>query len=936
MVPGIGRKIVRGSKSARGAYALLLLVLLLGATPLPAQELHSFVKGSGDDVKDAVWDHEFLKKMKDTLGNSYESLQVVVSSCCSRGFADYARGYLQGDFSVIASRDYNKEEGYLSTNQTARFGSNPDVEKEGLAVGGSVNPRNDPIWYVHGFLGAWIKAMRANANATAQDLFDAAKGGDYNVSRHTANGPKIVADNAGNGLRSKVGDGTRGRNALVWDAFAGGGSEAISIFSGLRGRGYDPNTEWNPSTIELAYGLMGNNDPLEFDGEGLLRRPGARAREGASLPVRYKANRENLWTMIGNLRTGLNANPGMRKALVVLGAHGNSEKRKVDKEPDPRPNESNQGRIMTPGSRTVLALEQEFVDLLLKGAVVPDPTLARSGPAFLTMTTAQESGPLSVQVLIDGVQAGYVQLQGSSGGHSYTLPVEDAVLRTLYTSGAFADLVLEVGFYFASGSFRVATEWDFELGGYRHYGIGLAGPPLQRLFDLDPTPLPPAGTILATQAQPVFPPSVSPPDPAGLAFDSSRQGGIVWATDQNRTWDPNQPSLFAITASVPHVLLTTIVLKDSACISNPGVPVTSGHVNGISMVPSRVGFCEPRTILGSDFNGDLQRFDDNLFEIDPDVPAPVAGTANLRNVWYLDSGSCPTLCRPNTNSNVPQARIDPVNLVVNMGYIPGETGDGRRQVLLGSMCGDYRVLGCRPANTILNFCELTEGSPGSWRILARYGESTGSAPFQYAPMSATYDPDTQSYFFADCGDGAPTPSHPSVIYQLRFNQSNRSWRVLQSFPGWDGRITGMAVIRSGNPVGWMKVTGRNAVAIASVTTGTHALVLEQQGGSVRLRGGAPNAGKPFVCLAAMSRQAGFDLPDRERRIDLDPDFLFGLSLSGALGNSGTLNASGTAAFAVPALPSGFPVFLQAILLGNPNECDFGLDLISEVLAYATP
>jgi hypothetical protein len=444
-----------------------------------------------------------------------------------------------------------------------------------------------------------------------------------------------------------------------------------------------------------------------------------------------------------------------------------------------------------------------------------------------------------------------------------------------------------------------------------------------------PPPFPGAGSVLATQPIPSIP-GLSP-DILGMAYDRSRLGGVVWLSDQNRTLSPLQPSLFSITRNIVHSVLTTIVCLDSACISTPNVPRTTGQFNGLSIVPSRSGFNGRRTLLAVDFNGDVSRFDDHLVEIDPDVPAPAPGAANLRSVWYLDSTSCPATCAPNTNTNVPARRIDPVIAVQDMDYIPGEAGDSRHQVLLVAACGDYRVQPCNVSNPGIHFVQLTEGCPGTWQDFWATGTALPVMPFQWNVYSMHFDPDTQSYWVSDVGNGAIPPNFPPLIYEVRFDSSNRTFRSLQAFPAWDGQVAGNSVLRGTNLPRVMKSIGRRSASIAAVVTGEQLLTLTTVGPAVQLTGGAPNAGKPWLLTFAFSANFGFDLPDRERRIGLDPDVLFLYSVAGVFGNSGVLDGTGSGQFLLPPVPSG-AIRMQAILLGNPNEADLGVDRISNVIA----
>jgi len=924
----------------RAPLALLAAAALFvfGTPPAAAQgareELHSYIKGHMDDEEKSVWDYELIKEIKGWGADTYHNLLIVVSSCCSRGFAEHARNVLPGKFCVTVSRDFGKGEGYLTGTDSKYAGGEGDREKEGASITHflTYNPNRDEYKkYVHGWLGAWVKELRRDTACTAQSLATAAKDGDYQASRHTANWPGFVSGD--DGERNRLDDGPRGRNALIWDAF-NGGDESVIAYLGLEACGFNPNNEWNPATLDLAFMDGGfaprNNRDLRIlqNGERAIRRPDAPPSEGPSVPVHFKANRENLFRMLGRLKDGLNANAGQRKGVIVLGGHGNSKKVKIELQSNATPGLPRQGRTMTSGATTEVTLEPDFVQLFLLGSVTQDAALSRDGAAFLDFATSEESAPMSVTVLLDGIAAGTAQLSGGSLGRRYVLPLSNATLQTLHAARAFEDLRVEVRFSMPSGSFRLATDWDFEAGVSPGFGVGLAGPPLATVRLGAPPPLPCAGTLLGSQPFPAF--TQSPPDVTGLAYDRSRPGGVVWAADRNRASDPTQPSLFALTPTVTHAVLTRIVCLDSAAVTQPGIARTSGQFEGLAIVPSRAGFLGRRTLLATDADGDLLRFDDHLAEVDPDVPAPGAGAANLRNVWYLDSSSCPATCAPNTNANVPQARIDAVQFVLDLDYIPGEAADDRHQVLLGVSCRRAGNCGAAPWGW---FVSLTEGTPGSWLVR---GPATGGIGLPgWFPQSATWDPDTQSYWFSDDGYGVPAPAQ-SLIVEAKYRTATRAFRAIQAFPSFDGATSGLAVVRGSSGPHWMKAVGRQSGRIASLRTGEQVFTLEQDGATVRLAAGHANAGAGWFGLAALTAFAGFPLPDRERRIDLDPDPLFTLSLGAIFGNAGTLDSSGEGAYSFPPLPPGLMFRIQAVLWGDPAENDLGVAQISRMLVYVTP
>jgi len=447
---------------------------------------------------------------------------------------------------------------------------------------------------------------------------------------------------------------------------------------------------------------------------------------------------------------------------------------------------------------------------------------------------------------------------------------------------------------------------------------------------------PGAGTVLGTQGQPFFPAPPPPapqhtPDSLGSTWDRSRS--VCWFGDQNRNASPAQPSLFAVTPTIPHAIPTTIVCYDAALISAPGTPVTSGAYTGVGIVPSRMGFNGPRTVLAVDFNGDVARFDDHIIEIDPSVPATGPGAANAVNIWYLDSSSCPASCRPNGNIDVPQRNINYADGVLDVDFIPGEAASPNRCVMVIRACMDFRLRNCTAAEPLIYLVNLIPG--GAWSVIATLGPSLPYAPFQDAPNYAAFDPTTQSYFLIDNGDGNTIPNFPPKFYEAKWNAGTMGWRVLQSFPAYDGFVGGMSMIEPSAAPHYMKAPGRRTSSIGSLDTGEVPLSLSPAGTTINLVGGAPNANKVWILAVALSANFGFDL-DRERHFGLDPDPLFFLSLLGIFGNQGVLDGSGNGSFVMPPLPTGFTLQLQGVLIGNASEDRLGVERFSTVTPYMAP
>jgi hypothetical protein len=209
-------------------------------------------------------------------------------------------------------------------------------------------------------------------------------------------------------------------------------------------------------------------------------------------------------------------------------------------------------------------------------------------------------------------------------------------------------------------------------------------------------------------------------------------------------------------------------------------------------------------------------------------------------------------------------------------------------------------------------------------------------PFQWGPRWLSFDPDTQSYWVVDDGNGANPANLAARFYEAKWNQVTMSFRLLQSFPAWDGLVGGHAAIRGSNRPHWMAGPGLRSRVIADVDTGETLPVLHTVSArTIALAAGGPDAGKSWIVAASFSAITGFAL-DRERWVALDPDLLFAISLMGWFGNAGVLGPTGAAQFTLPALPTGILLYLQGFLLGDPNETDRGVEKLSNPLVWLAP
>jgi len=394
---------------------------------------------------------------------------------------------------------------------------------------------------------------------------------------------------------------------------------------------------------------------------------------------------------------------------------------------------------------------------------------------------------------------------------------------------------------------------------------------------------------------------VSPPPPAkpiGIAYDRFRT--LLWAATENSLND-GRPDLFALLPSNLSVF-TSIVLDELPC-TPAGPAVIDGWVDEVAVL-------DDGSLLLDDYNGDLMRFDDTLFEIDPSAPQLV------RNVWYLDSSSCPATCRPNTNANLPQ---DSIGNVAGLAVRQTTIASPMQQIWIGAFV---------PSGFIKRV-QLTPGCPGSWLRV-----SSTPVPFAGACDGLEWDPDLQSFWMAS--------SSTSLVYETRLDLTTGAFTLLQGFPGQGNGATGISPI--GGTAGPHELVeclffptpafyrshsghvGRGTPVINDPVGAGPISVGVQQGPGV--------AGRTAVALASITNFTGIPL-DSERTLPFDPDALLALMLQ--LRFSVTLGAAGTGTIGIPiSLPPGVgPFQVGYVVLGDPVYDLLGVARVSRAVSHTT-
>ncbi|MBC7833931.1 MAG: hypothetical protein H7Y88_02385 [Phycisphaerales bacterium] len=383
-------------------------------------------------------DTELMKALRDSLGGLYENLQVVVGACGSEGFAAEGKRLLGGSFSVATSTSYTKCEGF-GTGAEVRNG------KTGLALG-------ENTW-AHGWTPQYLRGIEGDADRTAAQLAQFAKDNDYKGNM----GGRFEFGGTGND--AKIRDGSGGSRAMVFYTESDHRLfDPVKVDAVLKARGY------TNATIDWAYSSLNPGD------------------EAGGVPIDFGASYESLTAangIIAGTRTYLQADTGHRKSLIVFRAHGSSEARKAPRQENPQEGAPRQGMSYTPGAGGIsLIMNEDDLLTFFEEFRTDDPELDRfdGSRPMIMLTTSEEfySGP--VGVMVDGLNAGTILMNGSLNGATYSLDLSDSVWDGLFTSGALDDLLVDVEFDLPTGSFRFATEWDQSLMDLNHFGVGLVGP----------------------------------------------------------------------------------------------------------------------------------------------------------------------------------------------------------------------------------------------------------------------------------------------------------------------------------------------------------------------------------------------------------------------------------------------------------------------------
>ncbi len=390
-----------------------------------------------------------------------------------------------------------------------------------------------------------------------------------------------------------------------------------------------------------------------------------------------------------------------------------------------------------------------------------------------------------------------------------------------------------------------------------------------------------------------------------LQYDPVRRW--VWAGTEASSLSAGQPDIYILDHLNQFQVLSTLMTDELR-----GLGATSAQIDGPVDEMTLLGNGD---LLCADFNGDLTRFDDTLFLVDPSSPNV------LKGVWYLDDMGCPGSCAANTNTNVPRDRVDYVaGLAVRHTNAITSTNQSTQEIFVSQ----YLV------SAVIRQIELTPGTPGTWATRRTY-----TSPTADSVDGMDWDPDIQSFWM--------TCSNTSMIYEVALDTSINSFRVIQSFPskGLGGAIAISALRNTMLPHAIVEGEGFSFSGSMHVLDTGHIgrgmpAVHDPQGTSTLQVGILMDldcVGKTFRVLA--SGGAG-SIPVGDRFLELAPDPILLWTLLDPI-FTGTLDNNGAGFVTVPVLlpPNLGPLYFAVLVYDNPDENFMGIKRLSKTTAHVT-
>ncbi|MBN2491531.1 MAG: hypothetical protein JXQ29_11845 [Planctomycetes bacterium] len=399
----------------------------------------------------------------------------------------------------------------------------------------------------------------------------------------------------------------------------------------------------------------------------------------------------------------------------------------------------------------------------------------------------------------------------------------------------------------------------------------------------------------------------TPPVPLlfALKFDAARRW--TWAGTEGSMLAPARPDLYVLDHTNRMQVLSTLVTDE---LRAPGAPAAQidGPVDELALLGNG-------DLLCADYNGDLRRFDDTLFLLDP------TGSGVLKGVWYLDDLGCPGVCAPSTNTNVPRDRIDAV---------AGLAARRTFEISLASRTTQEIYVGQYLPSAVIRQIELTPGTPGTWATRRTYLSPTGDSV-----DGMDWDPDLQSFWMTSTATG--------LVYEVALDTVRNTFQVIQAFAssGLGGAIAVTAMRETQTPhkliegEGFSLAGSLHVVDSGHIGRGRPALYDPVGTGPVQvgILLDTDCANLPFRVLISLT-PGKLVLGDRAVELGVDAALLWTLTDPAF---AGTLNASGACNVVLPVhLPPGVgPLHIAIAVFDTPEVNYCGVKRLSTCIVHRT-
>jgi len=389
----------------------------------------------------------------------------------------------------------------------------------------------------------------------------------------------------------------------------------------------------------------------------------------------------------------------------------------------------------------------------------------------------------------------------------------------------------------------------------------------------------------------------------GLKFDLARRW--VWAGTEASMVSAGQPDIYILDHRQSFQVISTLVTDELRSASSP-VAQIDGPVDELALLGNG-------DLLCADYNGDLTRFDDTLFLLNPTSPP------TLKGVWYLDDLGCPGSCAANGNTNNPRDRVDALaGLAVRRTFEINASNQATQEIFVGQYM----------QGAVIRQIELTPGTPGTWATRRTHLSPTGDSV-----DGIDWDPEIQAFWMASTGTG--------MIYEVALDTLTNTFRVIQAFKanGVGGAIAVTSMTDTEMPHKLIEGEG------FSFTGSIHVLDTGRIGRGTPAVYDAPGPGPVQVgvlldqdcanmryrLLVSLSAGA-IPIGDRYLQLGFDP-LLYWSVVDPQF--EGVVDPSGVATFTLPVNPppNFGPLYFAFVVFGSATEDYLGIKRITRTVPH---